>query len=72
MKTLLHSILVLSLVLGLSACGNKGKLKSPAQIELGEAKKARKKARTQSEPQDDTTQQDEPVPQETLPVPSEK
>lgn len=37
------------LAYGVSGCGNKGKLKSPSQIEAIEAKKARKNAHKQPE-----------------------
>ena len=44
-KTLLHCAIVATLVCGLSACGNKGRLKSPSQIETSEAKKKEKQGK---------------------------
>lgn len=41
MKLWLHVILVAAMACGMAACGNKGRLKSPTQIEAAEAKKAR-------------------------------
>jgi predicted small lipoprotein YifL len=38
-------LLAAALALGVSACGTKGKLKTPSQIEAEEAKKARKAKR---------------------------
>lgn len=43
---LFYALMVVSLLSGLSACGNKGKLKSPAQVEAEEAKKAQKQKST--------------------------
>ena len=45
MNTLLKIILVASALSCVSGCGLKGKLKSPAQIEVDQAKKARKEQR---------------------------
>ncbi len=44
MRIVLHLLLVGLLACGLAACGNKGKLKTPSQIEALEAKRARKQA----------------------------
>ena len=64
--------LILGLVvLGLSACGTKGKLKSPSQIEVMEAKKkaqAEKKARSEEDIEDVTLPQTDP---DTLKKPAE-
>ena len=68
MRTLLHMLLVAALACGLSACGNKGKLKSPTQIQFEAAKKARKEAREKQKqeqqegaPADTATPQDPPA-----------
>lgn len=46
MKHVLQMLLLLTAATaGVSACGNRGKLKSPAQIEAQEAKKAAREAR---------------------------
>lgn len=42
MRSLVCALLLLTMCFNLSACGNKGKLKSPSQIEKEEAKKAAK------------------------------
>lgn len=42
-RTVLQWVLAGMLVCGLSACGNKGKLKSPSQIQAAEEKKERKR-----------------------------
>ena len=44
MRMVLNITLVALLVIGLTACGNRGKLKSPAQIQHEQEKKARKEA----------------------------
>jgi len=72
--TLLRLSMIVFLACGLSACGIKGKLKSPSQIEASEAKKAQKKAKaeengddTASEftiPQTDKPETDTPAPPE--------
>ena len=42
LRTLINLILVATLAYGSSACGTRGKLKSPSQIVAAEAKKANK------------------------------
>lgn len=78
MKLLLHSVVVASVALSLSACGNKGRLKTPAQIEAAEAKKARRKvtigdeaipAQQTSSPQEQVTEPK--VPNPTTPPPGD-
>ena len=44
MKMLMHVMLIAALACGLTACGNKGKLKTPTQAKMEEAKKAKKAA----------------------------
>jgi predicted small lipoprotein YifL len=45
MRILMHGVVVLALVCGLSACGSKGKLKTPEQIQADAAKKERRKTK---------------------------
>ncbi|MBY0408161.1 MAG: hypothetical protein K2Q01_10750 [Rickettsiales bacterium] len=45
MRAWLHIVLVCVFACGVSACGNKSKLKSPTQIEVQEEKKARREAK---------------------------
>jgi len=55
-------ILVIALLaIGLSACGTKGKLKSPSQIEAAEAKK-KARAEKAADAQDDQEEDDAPSP----------
>ncbi len=42
MRSVLQALLAVTLLCGVTACGTKGKLKTPSQIEADEAKKARK------------------------------
>ncbi len=42
-------LLTIALMLSLNACGYKGRLKSPMQIELEKAKEARRKAKEEAE-----------------------
>ena len=50
LRILAQLCLVVVLACNVAACGNKGKLKSPTQIQVSEAKKAKKKARQAKEP----------------------
>ncbi len=45
MRQVLHALVIVSLLCGLSACGNKGKLKTPTQVQAMEAKKEHRKAK---------------------------
>lgn len=49
MRIVLHAVIMISLALGVAACGNKGKLKTPSQIEAEEAKKAQKQKKAEQE-----------------------
>ncbi len=49
MKYLVHVMVFAALATGVSACGHKGKLKTPSQVELEEQKKARKEAKKEAE-----------------------
>ncbi len=62
MRGLMHVLLVLAVAGGVSACGNKGKLKSPTQIQVQAEKKARKQAKN---PKDTS-----PTPVPDAPVPA--
>ena len=57
------SLIAMALVMvSLPACGNKGKLKSPAQIEQIKAKKARQEAKqNQKDSQQETDNTSEPT-----------
>ena len=48
MKHLMHALMVV-MMFSLTACGNKGGLKSPTQIETQRAKEERKKAKEAKE-----------------------
>src|SRR5436853_506225 len=71
MTSILLSALLL--VVSISACGNKGKLKSPAQIERQEQKKAREeqKKKEQEAPISDQPPQAEPAQPATTPSATE-
>ena len=49
MKRMLPVLIALALAVNLSACGYKGKLKSPSEIKAEEAKKAAKESRRKNE-----------------------
>jgi predicted small lipoprotein YifL len=49
MRFLLHIFLLFTLTTQITACGNKGNLKTPDQIEKEAAKKAAKKANSEQE-----------------------
>lgn len=49
-RFLAMTLMTTLLASGLTGCGNKGKVKSPSQIQLEEAKKARKKAKEEKLP----------------------
>ncbi len=66
MKITLHAFLVALLATPLSACGNKGTLKTPAQAERDAAKKARK-AEDAREREAKHAAAEEPQPQPTAP-----
>lgn len=61
MRFLLNLILIASLTCGLAACGNKGSLKTPAQIQAEEKKKALETAKKQAK---EKAAQSQPAPQE--------
>ncbi len=49
MKTILHILVMGAFACTISACGYKGKLKSPTQIEAAEAKKAKKQEKQEKQ-----------------------
>lgn len=49
MRYLLQLMVIVSVAAGLAACGTKGKLKTPTQIEAAQAKKARKAAKKEAD-----------------------
>jgi predicted small lipoprotein YifL len=52
-NTLLRALLLAVLAVSVSACGVKGKLKSPSQIELEDQKKAAQAAKQKAKEQED-------------------
>jgi predicted small lipoprotein YifL len=61
MRLFIQLLLVLSLALPTVSCGNKGRLKSPAQIEEEEAKKAAREAKEAKKKQEAAPKPDEAV-----------
>ncbi len=63
---ILHIVLLGVIACNLAACGTKGRLKSPAQIEAEEAKKARKSAKKAEDAKKEAAEkaQTEEAPQE--------
>lgn len=53
MRLWIQAMVIACMAFGLSACGTKGKLKSPAQIEIQEQKKAEKKAKEEAKKKKD-------------------
>lgn len=49
MKYMMHVLLLVAVSVGVTACGHKGRLKAPAQIEAEQQKKARKEAKKAAE-----------------------
>jgi predicted small lipoprotein YifL len=63
-------LLMAMLALNLTACGNKGRLKSPKQIELEKSKKAKAEARkNHHQPDDDSDEAQEPTAAQPVPQP---
>jgi len=63
MRVLMQVFFVVALASGVSACGNKGKLKSPTQMQVQDEKKARKVARGEKvvKPASSNDKQESPV-----------
>ena len=61
MTNIFRIIFLLALISPVAACGVKGKVKSPAQIEKEEAKKAAAKAKSDKEKAEDAAEQPAPV-----------
>ena len=61
MRALLHGILIALFACSLTACGIKGKLKTPTQVQLEEQKKARKAAKKAADEVADEDTTDEPA-----------
>lgn len=64
MRLLVYLLLVLSIVMNVSACGHKGKLKSPEQI----ARKEEKKKKEEEKKQEESKPSVAPAPVEEQPV----
>jgi predicted small lipoprotein YifL len=62
MRLLLHALVIAALSMSLTACGNKGKLKSPSQIEEHEAKKKEKAEKQPVNPEKTPSADKEAVP----------
>ncbi len=45
MKCMIHVLLLVAVTVGVTACGHKGKLKTPSQVEAEQQKKERKEAK---------------------------
>ena len=68
MMRVLQMVLLLTAAVNVTACGNRGKLKTPAQIQAQEAKKAARQAQGQQGMQPETMPETMPEPKEARPA----